>query len=116
MTQWVDAGLIGLLENNMVDIEKLKKMLEKNIVEITFESLKSGKTHSREYTLSQDYLPLPNHISRQSGDRLIVWDVEFQKWEDILLTTIIDWKLMQAIAHNPYEQVTENGNWTKENN
>lgn len=81
----------------MVDIEKLKKKLENSIVLITFESLKSGETYSREYTLSKNYLPLPNHISRQSGDRLIVWDVEFEKWEDLLLTTILEWKIMEVL-------------------
>lgn len=100
----------------MVDIENLKKALESSIVLIEFESLKSGKTHSREYTLSNEYLPLPNHISRQSGDRLICFDVDFQKWEDILLTTIINWKVVDGITNNPYGQVTAHGNWTKENN
>ena len=100
----------------MVNIDNLKKALESSIVLIEFESLKSGKTYSREYTLSQDYLPLPNHISRQSGDRMICLDIDFQKWEDILLTTIISWKVVDFVANNPYGQVTEHGNWTKENN
>ncbi|MDA7548895.1 hypothetical protein N8774_00445 [Gammaproteobacteria bacterium] len=95
----------------MVDIEILKKALESSVVNIKFESLKSGNIYDREYTLSQEYLPLPNHISRQSGDRLICFDIDFQKWEDILLTTIIDWKVVDSIPNNPYGSAL----WTDKN-
>jgi len=77
-----------------MDIEKLKKKLETNIVLIKFESLKSQRTYFREYTLCEDYMSIPNHIKAQSGDKLICYDVEFQKWEDLEIETIQEWKVV----------------------
>ena len=55
----------------VIDIEKLKSKLEKHIVLITFESLKSRKTYAREYTLSEKHCDMPIHIKKQNGDKLI---------------------------------------------
>jgi|TARA_B100001093_G_scaffold47758_1_gene40594 hypothetical protein len=79
----------------VINIEKLKSKLETNIVLITFESLKSGKVYSREYTLNEKYMEVPNHIKNQSGDTLICYDVEFKKWEDLQLYTIQQFKVVQ---------------------
>ena len=79
----------------MIDIDSLKTELEEGIVLIEFQSLNSNRHYDREYTLCQKYMPIKNHISKQSGDRLIVWDVEFRKWEDLKLDTIIDWKVVE---------------------
>ena len=78
-----------------IDIEKLKGKLEKSIVLITFESLKSGKIYSREYTLSEKHCDIPIHIKKQSGDKLICYDVEFQKWEDLREDTIIKFTVVE---------------------
>ena len=51
-----------------MDIEKLRRKLETNIVNIEFRSLRSGEMKSREYTLSEKYMKIPNHIRKQSGD------------------------------------------------
>lgn len=79
----------------VIDIEKLKGKLEKSIVLITFESLKSGKVYSREYTLSEKHCDIPIHIKKQSGDKLICYDVEFQKWEDLEVDTIQGFKVVE---------------------
>lgn len=76
------------MEKNLMDINKLRTNLETSIVLITFQSLKSGKMYNREYTLCEKYMQVPNHIRGQSGDKLICYDVEFQKWEDIEIDTI----------------------------
>tara|TARA_Y100001937_G_scaffold62373_1_gene85569 strand:- start:2652 stop:2879 length:228 start_codon:yes stop_codon:yes gene_type:complete len=73
----------------------LLEKLEKGIVLITFESLKSGKTYSREYTLKEEYMSNPTTIMNQSGDKLLCYDVEFKKWEDIDIETIRDWKVVE---------------------
>tara|TARA_B100001059_G_scaffold52761_1_gene46569 strand:- start:783 stop:1010 length:228 start_codon:yes stop_codon:yes gene_type:complete len=73
----------------------LLEKLEKGIVLITFESLKSGKIYSREYTLDTQYMNNPTHILKQSGDKLLCYDVEFKKWEDIDIATIRDWKVVE---------------------
>lgn len=79
----------------VIDIEKLKSKLEKSIVLVTFESLKSGKVYSREYTLSEKHCNIPIHIKKQSGDKLICYDVEFQKWEDLQVDTIKEFKVVE---------------------
>jgi len=78
-----------------MDIEKLKKKLEKHVVLIKFESLKSHRTYFREYTLCPDYCDMPIHIKNQSGDKLICYDVEFKKWEDLQIDTIQEFKVVQ---------------------
>ena len=73
--------------------KSLEQALENGIVLIKFESLKSGSIYEREYTLSDKYIPMK--IDSQSGDKLICYDVEFCKWEDIERDTIIKWKVME---------------------
>ena len=76
------------MEKNLMDINKLRKTLETSVVLITFQSLKSGKIYDREYTLCDKYMQVPNHVRNQQGDKLICYDVEFQKWEDIEIDSI----------------------------
>lgn len=78
-----------------IDIEKLKSRLENHIVLVTFESLKSGRTYTREYTLSDKHCEIPIHIKKQSGDKLICYDVEFKKWEDLEVDTIREFKVVE---------------------
>ena len=80
----------------MIDFEKLKEVLQKGIVEINFQSLKSNKTHSREYTLHPKFLPMK--FQQSLSDKLIVWDVEFQKMEDIELETILSYTPLEKIS------------------
>ena len=77
-----------------MDIEKLKQKLEKHVVLITFQSLKSNNVYDREYTLSELHCDIPIHIKKQNGDKLICYDVEFQKWEDIEVDTIMGYKVV----------------------
>jgi len=76
------------MEKNLMDINKLRTNLETSIVLITFQSLKSGSMYNREYTLCEKYMKVPNHVLNQQGDKLICYDVEFQKWEDIEIDSI----------------------------
>ena len=79
----------------MVDTQKLRQKLETNIVLIKFQSLVSGKEYEREYTLCDKYMSIPNHIKKQDGDKLLCYDVEFQKWEDLQEDTIIKFTVVQ---------------------
>jgi len=72
--------------------KSLEESLENGIVLIKFKSLRSGNIHEREYSLSSDYVKNP--IAAQSGDRIICYDLEFQKWEDIDKQTIIEWRAL----------------------
>ena len=79
----------------MVDIEKLRDKLRTNIVLIEIQSLKSGKVYDREYTLNEKYMEIPNHINNQSGDKVLCYDVEFKRWEDLQIDTIQGFKVVE---------------------
>lgn len=80
-----------------MDSQKIIECLKQGIVLIEFRSLKSGNVYSREYTLSESYMNLPNHVKNQSGDKIICYDVDFGKWEDIDVQSIESWKTIQKL-------------------
>ena len=80
-----------------MDSQKIIECLKQGIVLIEFRSLKSGNVYSREYTLSENYMNLPNHVKNQSGDKLICYDIDFGKWEDIEVQSIESWKTIQKL-------------------
>jgi hypothetical protein len=82
-------------DKKVVDIDKLRDKLKNHIVCIEFQSLKSGDMKNREYTLSEKYMNIPNHVAKQTGDKLLCYDVEFQRWEDIQEDTITKWTVVE---------------------
>ena len=78
-----------------MDIEKLREKLKNHIVCIEFQSLNSGDMKSREYTLNDKYMNVPNHVKNQTGDKVLCFDVEFQRWEDIQEDTIEKWTVVE---------------------
>ena len=72
--------------------KSLEECLEKGIVIIKFQSLNSRNIYEREYTLDTKYMNNPTHIIKQSGDKILCYDVDFEKWEDIDKETIIEWR------------------------
>ena len=70
--------------------KSIEEALETGIVLIKFRSLRSGNVYEREYTLCDKYVS--TKIANQSGDKLICYDVDFDKWEDIEKETIIKWR------------------------
>lgn len=81
----------------MIDAEKIREQLHKGILEISFTSLKSGKKYNREYTLNEGIMKQPNHVKSQHGDKILCYDLEFQRWEDIQVDTIDSYKLMEKL-------------------
>ena len=71
--------------------KSLEESLEKGIVIIKFQSLKSRNILSIVYISTTKYMNNPTHIIKQSGDKLLCYDVEFEKWEDIDKETILKW-------------------------
>jgi hypothetical protein len=57
--------------------------------------LKSGREYEREYTLCEKYMSVPNHVRNQMGDKLLCYDVEFEKWEDLQEDTIIKFTVVE---------------------
>ena len=74
--------------------QKLLKALEEHIVLIKVQSLKSGKEYQREYTLHPKWSNSVT-ISGQKGDKIVCYDVEFRKWEDLEVDTIVEWKIVE---------------------
>ena len=71
--------------------KSLEESLEKGIVIIKFKSLKSSKIHEREYTLNKEFMKVPTDVFVQAGDKLLCYDIDFERWEDIERTSIIEW-------------------------
>ncbi len=80
----------------MIDSDKLIECLKQGIVEIQFRSLKSNKTHSREYTTHDSFMPLK--FKQSTSDKLICYDVEFEKLEDIDVSTIEKYVPLQRLS------------------
>ena len=81
----------------MIDGNKIRDLLEKGIVLISFISLRSGETRTREYTLHKSILPTSIKQVMDNSDKLICYDVEFGKWEDIQVDTIESIKLIEGL-------------------
>ena len=71
--------------------KSLEESLEKGIVIIKFKSLKSSKIHERKYKQNKEYMKVPTDVFVQAGDKLLCYDVDFERWEDIERTSIIEW-------------------------
>tara|TARA_B100000212_G_scaffold106711_1_gene79051 strand:+ start:110 stop:340 length:231 start_codon:yes stop_codon:yes gene_type:complete len=59
--------------------------LQSSTVKINFRSLNSGSNYTRIYK---------GHSARQnpSSNKVVVWDIENEKWDDIEWDTIISWE------------------------
>jgi hypothetical protein len=69
---------------------KLVDALRKGNVEITYESLNSGKEITKTYTLKTIFKV---NVSLKS-DKLIAYDIEAKEWEDIEMSTIKKWRIL----------------------
>lgn len=77
------------------DINKLIEALRSGVVLLQYESLKSGEVKTREMTLNEKYTRgVSVHLKSQdpASDKIIMYDIEFLKWDDIDVNTILNWK------------------------
>jgi len=80
----------------MVDEAKLIDLLKQGIVEIKFMSLSSGRMYNREYTTHESIASMD--INQNKGnDKIICFDVDFGRWEDIDVSTIESYKTIQKL-------------------
>tara|TARA_B100001029_G_C14865837_1_gene341664 strand:- start:400 stop:648 length:249 start_codon:yes stop_codon:yes gene_type:complete len=72
----------------------LKKLLKNAEVEITFKSLKSGRTITEKCSLNKDLIP-EGYSFNQSGesDSILCYMTEKKRWEDIRNSTIIKYNV-----------------------
>ena len=68
---------------------KLVDALQKGNVDITYESLKTGREITRTYTLKTIFKVNVNLKS----DKIIAYDVKAKEWEDIERSTIKEWRV-----------------------
>jgi len=80
----------------MIDSEKLIEVLTQGIVEIKFKSLKSNKTYIREYTTHKSFMK--TSFKQSASDKIICYDVEFEKLEDIDVSTIEKYVPLQRLS------------------
>jgi hypothetical protein len=80
----------------MIDSEKLIEVLREGVVEIQFRSLKSNKTHCREYTTHESFMK--TSFKQSASDKIICYDVEFKKLEDIDVSTIEKYVPLQRLS------------------
>ena len=77
-----------------MDIKDLKKLLASAEVEITFKSLKSGRTITEKCSLNKNLIP-EGYSFNQSGesDSILCYLTEKKRWEDIENSTIIEYRV-----------------------
>jgi hypothetical protein len=80
----------------MIDSDKLIEVLKQGIVLIKFTSLKSGKVYEREYTTHDSVMPIK--FKQSASDKIICYDVEFKKMEDIEVSSIESYVPLEFIS------------------
>ena len=75
-------------------MKDLKTLLESSEVEITFKSLKSGRTITEKCSLNKNLIP-EGYSFNQSGesDSILCYLTEKKRWEDIENSTIIEYRV-----------------------
>ena len=75
-------------------MKDLKTLLESSEVEITFKSLKSGRTIIEKFSLNKNLIP-EGYSFKQSGesDSILCYLTEKKRWEDIKNSTIIEYEV-----------------------
>ena len=74
----------------MVEFNKLQKLLQDFVVEVSFTSLKSGRQYSIPCTLSADVVPAV--VKQSESDSILLYRLDTNKWEDLRLTSIDGYK------------------------
>ena len=80
----------------IIDSDKLIDILKQGIVLIKFRSLKSGKVYEREYTTHDSFMPM--QFKQSNSDKVICYDVEFKKIEDIEVSSIESYVPLEKIS------------------
>tara|TARA_Y100000746_G_scaffold173903_1_gene151308 strand:- start:101 stop:340 length:240 start_codon:yes stop_codon:yes gene_type:complete len=77
-----------------MEMKDLKTLLESSEVEITFKSLKSGRTITEKCSLNKNLIP-EGYSFNQSGesDSILCYLTEKKRWEDIKNSTIIEYRV-----------------------
>jgi len=74
----------------MIEFNKLKRLLQQHIVEVSFISLKSGKQYSIPCTLRADVVPM--QINQSDSDSILLYRLDTNRWEDLRISSIEGYK------------------------
>lgn len=74
----------------MVEFNKLQKLLQDFVVEVSFTSLKSGKQYSIPCTLRADIVPAV--VKQSESDSILLYRLDTNKWEDLRISSIDGYK------------------------
>lgn len=73
----------------------LMQDLQNGVVLVKYRSLKSGREKEVEATLKPDLLPNSFQLNQSAdSDKILMYLVEFERWEDLEKSTIINWSKM----------------------
>ena len=85
-----------------MDIQKIIETMHEGIILLEYTSLISGKHKQREVTTCFKYLPEKakvfgeNWLQSASDEKLLCYDIEFAKWDDIDINTIVSWQEIEG--------------------
>ena len=73
----------------------LMQDLQNGVVLVKYRSLRSGREKEVEGTLKSDLLPNNFQLNQSAdSDKILMYLVEFERWEDLEKSTIISWSKM----------------------
>ena len=83
-----------------MDLNKIVDKLHEGVVLLEYTSLISGNKKIREMTLCNSFIPKRQQVattkwSQDQNSKLICYDLEFMKWDDIDKDTILSWKVVE---------------------
>ena len=85
-----------------MDLQKIIERMHEGIILLEYTSLLSGDHKQREVTTCWKYLPKKAQVfgehwtQNASDEKLLCYDIEFQRWDDIDVNTIIDWQEIEG--------------------
>ena len=84
-----------------MDFDKIVEKMQKGVVLLEYTSLISGNQKQREMTVCHAFIPEGKRIvnsqkwKQDQNDKMICYDIEFGKWDDIDKDTILSWKVVE---------------------
>ena len=105
------------LEKNM-NLQKLVDKMSEGIILLEYTSLISGTHKVREVTTNSKYIPKDKNPFgkdwRQDpteNDKIICFDVEFNRWDDIEIQTIVKWQEIENESWKVKQAKLTDLNW-----
>ena len=85
-----------------MDLQKIIEKMHEGIILLEYTSLISGDHKKREVTTCWKYLPKKAQVfgstwtQSAADEKLLCYDIEFRRWDDIDVNTIIDWQEIEG--------------------